>query len=210
MKSRLVVIAGMLAALAAPAARAQEAAPTLQEDPRAAKFRDVEHGLFVGFEVGGLRLLDTPTADTAKHAYAGTGGGAANGVQIGLHVGFDFGKWVAVSAFALGANEQASSKDYGAFSLYAGGLDVRVSPVSFKDRNGWDRLFVYGHVRYGQGLTRPKGLLGDAEAVLAGGPGIEYFTRLRHFSVGLAADYVRVMKAGVSGVAVYPTVRYTF
>ena len=210
MKSRWKTIAAaVLVALAAPAARAQEAAPTLQEDPRAARFRDVERGFFVGLDLGWLALLETPTADPVAHPYAGDGGGASGGLLIGLDAGVDLGTRFAVSVFAVGANEQADV-DYGSFSLYAAGLDLRYAFLATKDRNGWERFFVYAHARGGYARTWPKGLFGDVETVVSGGVGVEYFTRLRHFSVGVAADGVYALDAGAAGWALYPTVRYTF
>lgn len=209
MKSRPEIVAAMLLVLAAPAARAQEAAPRLQEDPRAAKFRDVERGFFVGFDAGWLSFLDTPTADPAKHPYAGDGGGVSGGLLVGANVGVDLGSRLAVSLFAVGAN-QSADVDYGAFSLYAGGLDVRYSFLATRDRNGWERFFVYAHARGGYARTWPEGLFGDVETVVSGGVGLEYFTRLRHFSVGLALDGVYATKAGAFGLSAYPTVRYTF
>lgn len=210
MKIRRKIVAALLLALAAPAAWAQEAAPRLEEDPRAARFKDVERGLFVGFEVGGFGFFKTPTADPIKHAYAGTGGGLSTGAVLGINVGYDITPRLAVALFAEGASQNARDVDYGAFSLYAGGVDLRFSFWSLKDRNGWDRLFAYAHARAGVGRTWPKGLFGDSEQVGQFGVGAEYFTRLRHFSVGLAADAVYAKTAGALGFAVYPTVRYTF
>jgi hypothetical protein len=209
-KSRWEIITvTVLLALAAPSARGQEAAPTLQEDPRAAKFRDVERGFFVGFDVGWLSFLKTPTADPLEHPYAGDDGGSSGGVLVGANLGVDIGSRVAVSLFAVGANERADV-DYGAFSLYAGGLDLRYSFLAVKDRNGWERFFVYAHARGGYARTWPDGLFGDVETLVSGGVGIEYYTRLRHFSVGAALDGAYALKAGAPGWALYPTVRYTF
>jgi hypothetical protein len=197
-------------ALAAPLlALAQESAPALQEDPRAARFRDVERGFFVGFELGYLGLLDTPTADPAKFPYAGEGGGSAGGLLVGANVGVDLGSRLSVSLYGQGGNQKASV-DYGAFSLYNAGLDLRVAVLGVKDRNDFERFYLYVHGRGGYARTYPEGLFGTDDLVVAGGPGIEYFTRLRHFSVGLAGDYVYATKAKASGFAVYPTVRYTF
>ena len=209
MKSRWNIVAALLLILLGSAARAQEAAPTLQEDPRAAKFKDVERGFFVGFDVGFLSFFKTPTADVAAHPYAVGGGGTSSGIVVGANVGVDVTSFLAVSVFAVGANEKASV-DYGAFSVYAAGVDVRVSPWSMRDRNGWERLFAYVHARGGYGRTWPKGLFGDAEKLASVGVGVEYFTRLRHFSVGLAVDGERAIEAKATGIAIYPTVRYTF
>lgn len=206
MKRLLVALA-----LAIPLAGiAQEgAAPALQEDPRAARFRDVERGFFIGFEVGYLRLLDTPTADVEKFPFAGSSGGAASGLHVGVTMGVDLGSRLSLAVFGQGGNEKANA-NYGAFSLYAAGADVRVSLLGFRDRNDWQRFFVYLHGRGGIARSYPTGLFGSDDVVIQGGPGIEYFTRLRHFSIGMAADYVYATKAKASGVAVYPTVRYTF
>jgi hypothetical protein len=191
------------------AAAAQDAAPQLQEDPRAARYRDVERGFFIGFDAGYLGLLDTPTADPEKFPYAGTTGGAARGLLVGVNVGVDLGSRLSLALFGQGGNQRASL-DYGAFSLYTAGLDLRVSVIGKKDRNDFERFFVYLHGRGGYALTFPEGLFGTNDVVVQGGPGVEYFTRLRHFSVGFAADYVYATKAKASGFAVYPTVRYTF
>ena len=200
----------LAAVLLAPAlAAAQEAAPTLQEDPRAARFQDVERGFFVGFEAGYLGLLDTPVADPVQYPFAGEDGGSAGGLLVGVHVGVEFGRWAALSIFALGGNQKADPS-YGAFSVFAGGADLRATVWTMKDRNGYPRFTTYLHARGGYALTYPEGLFGDNDVFVGGGPGIEYFTRLRHFSIGVAADYVRWLDAGANGFAVYPTVRYTF
>jgi hypothetical protein len=187
----------------------QDAAPKLEEDPRAAKFRDVERGFFIGFEAGYLGLLQTPTADPAKFPLAGSGGGSAGGIVVGAIVGVDVFRYLSVGLYAQGGNARANA-DYGAFSVYAAGLDVKIAVFGQKDRNDWERLYLYVHGRGGYAKTYPEGLFGTNDVVVAAGPGIEYYTRLRHFSIALGADYVRATKAGASGFAVYPTLRYTF
>jgi hypothetical protein len=187
----------------------QDAAPQLQEDPRTARFRDVERGLFVGFEAGYLGLLDTPTADPAKYPLAGDSGGSAGGVLVGATVGYDIRPWLSVALVAQGGNQKAGP-NYGAFSLISAGADVRVAVLGWRDRNDWQRTFLYVHGRGGYAWTSPEGLFGTNDVVLAGGPGIEYFTKLRHFSVGAAVDAVYATRAAAFGFAIYPTVRYTF
>lgn len=207
MTRKLATLALVLPALAL----AQEgSAPRLQEDPRAAKYHDVERGFFVAFEGGYLGLFDTPAAvDPEAFPLATEPGGAASGVVVGALVGVDVGKRISVAVFAQGGNERASA-NYGAFSLYAGGLDLKVAVLGHKDRNDWERFYVYLHGRGGYAKTFPEGLFGADDLVVSGGLGIEYFTQLRHFSVGLGADLVYATKAGVAGVAAYPTIRYTF
>ncbi len=202
-------LALVIAAILPIVAVAQEAAPPMPEDPRAPRYRDVERGFFTGFEVGYLTLFKTPTADRAKFPFAGVAGGRSDGFLVGGTVGYDLTSRVALSAFALGGNSRADVS-YGAFSVYAFGGDLRLSLLAGRDANQMERVFFYLHGRGGLLLTRPEGLFGSNDVYLAGGPGVEYFTHLRHFSVGLAADVAYVTKAKTAGLAVTPTVRYTF
>jgi hypothetical protein len=207
-KRRIVALA---LALGVPAlALGQAAAPKLQEDPRAARFRDVERGFFVAFEAGYLGLLETPTDDREKFPLAGDDGGHASGApMVGVLAGVDIGKRLSVALFLQGGNLRASD-NYGAFDLYAGGVDLKLALLGWKDRNDWERFYVYVHARGGVARTYPEGLFGTDEIIAAGGPGIEYFTQLRHFSISLGADAVYTANAGALGYAVYPTLRYTF
>ncbi len=205
MKRTITGLALLLPALAL----GQEAAPRLEEDPRAQKFRDVERGFFIGFETGYLGFLKTPTADLEKFPLAGTGGGAATGILVGALVGTDIGNRLSVAAYLQGGNARASS-NYGAFSVFAGGLDLKVALLGRKDVNDWERFYVYVHGRGGYAKTYPQGLFGTNDVVVGGGPGVEYFTKLRHFSIAFGVDALYATKAKAAGYAVYPTLRYTF
>jgi hypothetical protein len=196
-------------ALFALAARAQGAAPPLPEDPRMPRFAEVERGLFAGFEAGAVMLFDTPTDDPAKYPFAGESGGRATGILTGVHLGYELSPAFAASLFVLGANAEADPS-YGGFGLWATGADLRASFLSRRDRNGVERLRAYVHARVGYVVTRPTGLLGTTDLLVAGGPGVEYATRLRHFSIGVAADALWLAQAGAAGVSIAPTVRYTF
>ena len=202
-------LAAALALVLPALALAQDAAPQLQEDPRAAKFKDVERGFFIGFEAGYQGWLDTPTADPEKFPLAGTSGGSAGGLMVGLLVGTDIGSRLSVALYAQGGNAKANS-DYGAFGLFSGGADVKLALFGRRDRNDWERLYFYVHGRGGFARSYPEGLFGTSDVIFAGGPGVEYYTRLRHFSIAFGADYVRATKAGANGFTIYPTVRYTF
>ncbi|HET8541814.1 MAG TPA: adventurous gliding motility protein CglE [Anaeromyxobacter sp.] len=199
-----------LALLLPAVALAQDAAPQLQEDPRAAKFKDVERGFFVGFEAGYQGWLDTPApAKPEDFPLAGTSGGSAGGLVVGALVGVDLGSRLSIAVFAQGGNAKADP-NYGAFSLFAAGGDVKLAVLGRRDRNDWERLYLYVHARGGFARSYPEGLFGTSDVLLAAGPGVEYFTRLRHFSIALGADFVRATKAGANGFTIYPTVRYTF
>jgi hypothetical protein len=189
----------------------QDAAPQLQEDPRAAKFNDVERGFFIGFDAGYLTLLRTPTKDATKFQVAGSSGGRAGGVLVGVIAGVDLGRHLSVGLFAQGGNERASA-NYGAFSILSAGLDVKWAFWSWRDRNDWERLFVFVHGRAGYLQSYPEGLFATGETVAQYGVGVEYFTKLRHFSLGAVLDGVSLPQRELTpaGFALYPTIRYTF
>ncbi len=207
--ARLVLVMALALAAAPAVARAQDAAPAPVEDPRAPKYKDVERGLFVGFEVGWMALLETPNQDTAKYPFATEGGGTAQGGVIGLHLGYDVTERLAIAIFAEGANLKASAS-YGAFDLLVAGADLRYAFYGSRDRNGYQRFFLYAHARGGYLVSHPSGLFADTDVLVGGGLGAEYFTQLRHFSVGLQVDGVYVLSAKAPGFAVTPLVRYTF
>ncbi len=207
---RAALVAGLFLSLAAsPLARAAEAAPPLPEDPRAPRFQEVERGFFTSFEAGYLTFFKTPTADRTRFRYAPADGGTSSGLLIGATVGYDLTDRLALAAFVLGS-ENSAGTSYGSFSTLVAGGDVRYAFLGSRDRYGVERLRLYVHGRAGFLVTRPVGLFGDSDTYFAGGPGVEYFTHLRHFSVGLAADLAYAAKAGAAGLAVTPTVRYTF
>jgi hypothetical protein len=207
--SRMLLPLLLAAALLPSPSRGQEAAPPMPEDPRAPRFHEVERGLFTGMEFGYLSLFKTPVANPAKFPFAGEGGGNASGLLVGATFGYDVSSRLAVALYALGGNARASIS-YGAFSVLSAGGDLRVALFGASDTYGVERLQVYLHGRAGLLITQPEGLFGSNDVYLAGGPGLEYFTHLRHFSVGLAADVAYLTKAKTAGLTVTPTVRYTF
>jgi hypothetical protein len=207
--ARSVLVMALTLAAPSAATRAQDAAPAPAEDPRAPKYRDVERGLFVGFEAGWLSLLETPNQDPVTYPFAVEGGGSAQGTVIGLHLGYDLTERLAIAIFAEGASLKASAS-YGGFDLLVAGADVRFAFFGSRDRNGYQRFFLYAHARGGYLLSHPTGLFADTDVLVGGGLGAEYFTQLRHFSVGLQVDGLYVISAKAPGFAVTPVVRYTF
>jgi hypothetical protein len=208
--TRLALTVALAAALAAPGlARAQESAPPLQENPNAVRYDDVERGYFVGFDAGYLSFLDVMAQDTEAFPAAADGGGRSGGLFLAAELGADLTSRISAALILQGGSQRANP-DYGAFSVYAAGVDVRFSYYGRKDRNDWERFFLYVHARGGYAVTFPEGLFGTNDVIVQGGPGLEYFTRLRHFSIGASLDFVRAVKAEANGVTLYSTVRYTF
>ena len=186
-----------------------QAAPPMPDDPRAPRFREVERGVFVGFESGALFLLETPTADPKKFPFTQGDGGLGVLAAVGVHVGYDIVDSLALSLFAFGANGSASAT-YGSFSTLAAGADLRLALLGWRDGQGVERFHVYVHGRGGWLVTRPAGLLGNTDVLVSGGPGLEYFTHLRHFSIALGVDFPYLTRAKVLGISPVAAVRYTF
>jgi hypothetical protein len=87
--------------------------------------------------------------------------------------------------------------------------DARVNISLGPDANDVRRAFFFFRAGAGFAILSPKGLLAN-EPVVFGGPGVEYFTHLRHFSVGLEADGSYGLSNKTLGVTLQPLVRYTF
>jgi hypothetical protein len=205
----------LAAALAAgSAASGQEAAPQLQEDPRAPRFREVERGLFATVEAGFLGITKTPVADPARYPFAclpgsSCSGGFASGLALTLDVGYDFSDAFAASLFALQGFQSASST-YGSFSLTAVGPAVRWSFLGFRDANDVERLRLFLRGRVAYAWTYPDGLFGTTDVIAGAGFGVDYDTRLRHFAVGVAVDGLYLFQVKVPAFDVMATLRYTF
>jgi len=70
---------------------------------------------------------------------------------------------------------------------------------------------VLFYARGGVGYAKfyPTELL-SPDALLFAGPGIEYFTRIRHFSVGFEVTGSYLVKSKTFGFALAPNLRYAF
>jgi hypothetical protein len=98
----------------------------------------------------------------------------------------------------------------GDFSVLAFGALARGSLLAIADGNGVRRFFVNVRGGAGFGPVGPKNFYESAETLVFGGLGIEYFTRLRHFSVGLDADMLYGVSHMGAGMMIAPNLRYTF
>jgi len=71
---------------------------------------------------------------------------------------------------------------------------------------------VFGRLGVGYGMWFPSALAQNAfgSIHLDGSLGVEYYTKLRHLSVGVEAAFQSLLLPFAFGVALYPTVKYTF
>lgn len=182
--------------------------------PNAPRLAEVERGFWVGSTLGAVFYPTLP----------GEGGSFSSGALIGIETGFDLADTLQIGAVLWGQAIGADA-DYkgitdpaidpkgarGDFqSLLAGG-SLRWSFLRLADENDVYRTYFYLRAAGGAAFSRPVGVVGDG-IWFAGGPGVEYFTRLRHFSVGLEVDGMGMMtdEGEAIGFAILPHIKYSF
>jgi hypothetical protein len=180
------------------------------KDRPAEKFDEIERGLYFGIQ-GGAFFITNPPADDDIRPFS-------SGQVAQVEIGFDLGDRLSLGAFVLGAVNRAGSnyigKSGGAasgdFSTLAFGGTARVHLKGFADSQEVERLFIYARAGAGLAMFSPKLLLPDSDILVFAGPGVEYYTRLRHFSVGVEVTGNYLISAGSIGFAVTPNLRYAF
>ncbi len=84
-----------------------------------------------------------------------------------------------------------------------------MSLAGIADANDVRRTWFYLRGGVGYAKFYPKALL-PADAFAFAGPGIEYYTRFRHFSVGLEVTGSYLVNSKTFGFALAPNLRYAF
>jgi hypothetical protein len=214
---RLSVALGLAAVLFSPlgaraGAAAESAAPV--EDRPALKLNEVERGFFLGAEGGGLFLFNPSASQNS---------GLSPGRIMGLSIGGDLGDYVALSLFVLGTHTDTpagfkspdnipntDAKMGGDFSTLIVGAMVKAYLLQWSDDNGVKRFLGYLRGGAGSAFIGPKNFYASNDLVVLGGAGVEYFTHLRHFSLGIDADFVMGLSHLGAGFMIAPNLRYTF
>lgn len=197
-----------------PAARAQSvsASTAVPKDKDAVVFNEIERGFFIGLQLGPSFFLNAPQPDGK--------GPFSSGQQAMVELGFDIGDHVAVSLFAIasmnraGANyagySLANTPVTGDFTSFVPGVSIRAKIVGFDDPQQVRRTWIYVRAGGGYALFTPQQLLPNPDILVFLGPGIEYYTRLRHFSIGVEVVGSVLLNSKAIGFAVTPNLRYAF
>ncbi|HEY3446759.1 MAG TPA: adventurous gliding motility protein CglE [Myxococcales bacterium] len=207
---RTVLVTLCLCSLLPSVALAQDAAAPLEDRP-GVKLNEVEHGIFVGVEAGGLFLFGPKASPTAKTGFS-PGGGFA------FTIGGDIGDIVSLGLLVMGSTvstpngfaSDGPTAMKGSFTALTLGAIAKVSPFGFKDSNDVKRAYVYARVGGGYSIIGPNNFYKDGDIAILGGLGIEYFTHLRHFSLGLTVDFFYGIQHMGPGLMLTPNLRYTF
>jgi len=191
------------------------AAPLLEKE---APVAEVERGFYLGADVGVSFLGGLPAA-------SGTPSPSSWGMMLRLEAGYDIGRYVTVALFgafaAYGAGSEyigySDGAASGAFSQLIPGVDVRFNALGFADSQGVQRTWLYLKAGAGWAFFQPQALFTATPATSSysafyafAGVGVQYYTHLRHFSIGLEVDASFLGKSSEWGFQVTPNIRYAF
>jgi hypothetical protein len=194
------------AALAFPALAHAQAAG----DRPAESFEEIERGLYFSV-LGGPSFIFNPPASQGPRPFS-------PGQMAQVEVGVDLGERLSLGFFVMGASNRAGS-DYvgysggaasGDFSMLVPGAVARLHLVGFADAQEVQRTWLYVRGGVGYAMFSPELLLPDPDILVFAGPGVEYYTRLRHFSVGVEVTGSFLVQSQSFGFAVTPNLRYAF
>lgn len=208
---RLFSLLGLAVAVA-PWGASAETSSAKVEDRKGMTYNEIERGFYFEANGGYWALLNPPTKPGTTAPYS-------SGHAVGLEMGIDIGERVSPSIFLLSSVSRTSSKYTGLgadgtlsgdFRATAPGAAVKVRLLGFDDSQGVGRTWLF--VRGGAGVVfySPKQLLPTLDVMITAGPGIEYYTRLRHFVIGLEANLNFMAVTRSFGFSILPTVKYAF
>lgn len=203
----------LASSLIASTALAQRSPGRGLRDREASTYEEIERGLYFGVAAGPWFVLNPP-------ASAGQPRPFSPGQMAQVEVGFDFGDRASLGLFVMGSANRAGAEYLGKsdppgtasgdfFSL-APGATARVNLVGFNDSQDVRRTWLYARVGGAYAMFSPKALLPDPDVLVFAGPGVEYYTRLRHFSIGIDVTGAYMVKSGALGFAISPSLRYAF
>jgi hypothetical protein len=213
------VVFALLALLGTPrAALAQEkssnvetprAGEEVKGDTRVVEIDEVERGLSLGVDYGPAYYLPLGQAGSLNLNPTST----STATRVGVRVGYDVLNNLAVDAFVLGTfstgvidlDDVRAGKTTGDLALIAPGVGVRFAFVTT------ERLFAFVRAGVGYAFWFPPELAGATGSVHTDATlGVEYYTKLRHVSVGVEAGVQALLAPMAVGIHVYPTLKYTF
>jgi hypothetical protein len=178
------------------------------EDKKAPTYNEIERGVFFGVNGGFEAFIVTP--------------GSANrpfspGQAVQVEFGYDIGERISPSLFLIATSNRASAdytgysaKASGDFSSLTPGVGVKIRLVGFADEQEVQRSWFYVRAQAGFTIYQPSTLIDRPDLLISAGPGFEYFTRLRHFSIGVEATFNFMALTQSIGFSVLPSVRYAF
>lgn len=180
-------------------------------DKPVTSFQEIERGFYIGVGGGPFFIVNPPAAEGTPRPFS-------PGQMAQLEIGVDLGDRLSIGGMVMGSQSRAGSEYVGYsggqasgdFSALVLGGVARFNLIGFDDAQQVRRTWLY--LRGGAGYTMfaPNNLLDRSDVLVFAGPGVEYYTRLRHFSVGFEVAGTYLMTSGAFGFAVMPNLRYAF
>src|SRR5437773_4578275 len=203
-----------IAIFAAGAAFAQTGGKAVKDKEQVTP-NEIEHGAFMRVDAGPFLMVNPPGTTQTNGAPA-----SSLGQQAMVQVGFDIGDRFSIGAFVMSTNNREGS-DYvglsnpkgsasGDFAALIPGGNIKANLVGFNDAQDVKRTWVYVRGGAGFAIFSPHTLLPNSDILIFGGAGIEYFTRLRHFSIGIEADVAFFLPDAALAFSLSPNLRYAF
>ena len=185
------------------------------KDKEAVTFNEIERGFYMGLTASPLGLWNLVNAPTASG-----NGPFSSGQMAQVELGMDIGERLSLAVFVEGSSNRADSAYLGKskvpgsasgdFSSITPGAVVRVALLGIADSQEVKRTWIYIRAGAGFMIFSPSTLLPDPDILIFAGPGVEYHTRLRHFSIGIEVTGAFLVTSASVGFAISPNVRYAF
>ena len=187
------------------------------KDREATSFNEIERGLHLSVAAGLWATINPPAGPGSARYFL-------LGQSARVELGYDFGERFSLGIFAQATANRAGT-DYtgksqdevsgaprasGDYTEFIPGVTARISLAGLKDSQDVKRGWFYVRAGAGFVIYQPKALLPGSDVLIFAGPGLEYFTRLRHFSIGIEADFIFMALNASVGFTVTPMVRYAF
>ncbi|HLT30531.1 MAG TPA: adventurous gliding motility protein CglE [Myxococcaceae bacterium] len=172
---------------------------------------EIERGFYVGVTGGPFYMMDAPAPEGDLRP-------SSLGQTAQVEVGVDIGSYLSVGVFLAGTANRFGS-DYRGFSggvasgdlsMLVPGALIRVNAFGFRDSQAVKRTWIYVRAGAGYAMFSPRQLVPEADILAFGGIGLEYYTKLRHFSVGIEVSGSYLVDSGAMGLSVMPSLRYAF
>ncbi len=191
-------------------ASAQQSTPANGDRP-AVTFDEIERGVYFAVMGGPLFVTNPPAPTDTPRPFS-------SGPMAQVEVGVDLGERLSVGLFVMGSSIRTSAEYVGNsggavsgdFSSMVPGMALRARLLGLADSQEVKRTWFYLRAGGGLAMFAPKRLLPDSDILVFAGPGVEYYTRLRHFSVGVEVTGNYLVNGGSFGFAVAPNIRYAF
>ncbi|MFP2933841.1 adventurous gliding motility protein CglE [Pyxidicoccus sp. 3LG] len=184
---------------------------TANGDRPAVTFDEIERGVYFAVLGGPLFVTNPPAAEGTPRPFS-------SGPMAQVEVGVDLSERLSVGLFIMGSSLRTSAEYIGNsggavsgdFSSLVPGAVLRARVYGLADSQEVKRTWFYVRAGAGYAMFSPKRLLPESDILVFAGPGVEYYTRLRHFSVGLEVTGNYLVSGGSLGFAVAPNIRYAF